>query len=47
MVEEKGVISSQNPKVNKTLHEDVKKGVHFYESQEISREMSGQRTMLR
>lgn len=44
LVQEKGILSSPNRKAGKTLSEDVvQKVVHFYESQEISREMPGQK----
>lgn len=41
-VVEKGILSSPNRKSGKILHQDVVQQVlHFYESQEISREMPG------
>ncbi|XP_071578919.1 uncharacterized protein [Temnothorax nylanderi] len=46
-VEEKGILSSPNRKSGKTLHQDVVQQVlHFYESQEISREMPGQKDCI-
>lgn len=46
-VQEKGILSSPNRKSGKTLHQDVVQLIlHFYESQEISREMPGQKDCI-